>query len=153
MTKKVGNIAKLNKKAYIDFVEFCDRVGIWNLSLTRYSEMSGKATSTVEYWRNKYLKETKFDVDKFATEIGSQGLASLKRIASISQGKDKSIALKASRSLLTAADKYADVLTKLGVIQAPEEELSVQINASDKDLYKILTIKQRKKLAKIAEEA
>ena len=84
-----------------------------------------------------------------------QNNAALHKLAILANDSDKRISLAACRALLDASDKYGELLERFGLKDIMEDmkpQPQITINASDKELYEMLTPEQKKKLVRIAQK-
>jgi len=150
-------VGSLNGKRKEDYKEFCDMiesVGFWNVNETAYSEKVGIPRQTIQRWKQKWLKEDwKFDLNQVKKILDSAGNSALKRLNLLAQSKDNELGRKASRDLLKGMRDYIEICKGTGLIEEqadPSAQLVIQ--ATDKDLYNLLTPEQRKKLLEMNRE-
>uniref|UniRef100_A0A6M3JMS3 Uncharacterized protein n=1 Tax=viral metagenome TaxID=1070528 RepID=A0A6M3JMS3_9ZZZZ len=155
MLKKVGKkraAIKRNIVAQDKFYEMLDVEGFWNIKLREAKERLGVPIQTLHDWRHRYIMEHGTPkIEKLAREMNINGYTALKRLAVLSVDQDKNVAVRANKALVDSMEKFAEILERWGLKPREEtQETTITIHAKDKDLYKILTATQRKKLANMA---
>ena len=149
------NILKSQRKEqYQEFCNLIESVGFWNLSEKSYEEKTGIPQQTISRWKHKWLKEDwSFDLNQMKKILDSTGKSALKKLQLLAHSKDNEIARKASRDVLKGMRDYIEICKGTGLIEEQADpNAQVLIQATDKDLYNILTPKQRKDLLKLNRE-
>ena len=153
-SKKVGKLNGKRNEQYQEFCSMIESLGFWNIDETAWSEKTGLPTSTVSRWKQKWLREDwVFDLNQMKKILDSTGKSALKKLQLLAHSKDNEIARKASRDVLKGMRDYIEVCKGTGLIEEQADpNAQVLIQATDKDLYNILTPKQRKDLLKLNRE-
>jgi hypothetical protein len=131
-----------------------ESVGFWNLNETAYSEKVGIPRQTISDWKQKWLREDwKFDLNEVKRILDSAGTSALKKLNRLAHSTDNELSRKASRDILRGMRDYIEICKGTGLIESlPDEQAQLIIQATDKDLYNLLTPEQRKKLLDMKRE-